>query len=561
MGQLPHDPLPTPELTGRSHRNGYGLLWLLPLVALGIGLYLAYQRMNDTGQRIEITFRTAEGLQAGKTKVRYKELDVGTVTDVHLSDDLTHVIVSAQMVRTADPLLREDSVFWVVKPEISAAGVTGLQTLISGSYIAVSPGSSKERRDRFTGSDEIPFIPTDQEGLRIRVIANSAAGIHQGTAVYYRGMKVGSVDQVWYNDMDDRIELSTFITAPYNALISSNTKFWNISGFNFSLGANGAELQMQSMESLLLGGITFSTPTSLVPNAHPVDDNTTFTLYDSERATTQRPSGNKQYYVVYFDDSVRGLRVGAPVAFDGIDIGQVIDIRLLYDEKANKAGIPILIEIEPDRIERLNGNNKSEDIIAALVSRGLQASLETDSLITGDKSIKLSVYPDDIKQFEKDPYSAYAILPSRSTGITRITDGVAEVVDKIRKLPIDAIGDKALQTFSNSAAAAEAAEKLLAGKDTQALGKSANASLKQLDSTLKSMENVSTNASITLQNLDKQIQTIATQLDNALYGIGPDSSLYWSLQDTLKQVNSMAKSIDILFQKLDRKPNAMVFGE
>ena len=560
MGQLPQD-LPTPKLSSRSHRNAYGLLWLLPLIALGVGLYLAYDRLNRTGERIDITFRTAEGLQAGKTKVRYKELDVGTVTDVHLSDDLTHIVVTAQMVRTADPLLREDTQFWVVKPEITAAGVTGLQTLISGSYIAVSPGSSNKFQDTFTGSEEAPFVPTDGEGLRIRLLTDSAAGIHQGTAVYYRGIKVGKVDQVWYYEIDDRIELSTFINAPYDQLITSNTKFWNISGFDFSLGANGAQLEMQSMESLLLGGITFSTPTSLLSSAQSVDDNTTFTLYDNERATAQRPSGSKQYYVVYFDDSVGGLQVGAPVAFNGINIGQVIDIRLLYDEKNNKAAIPILIEIEPDHIERLNSQNQGEDIIAALVSKGLQATLETDSLITGSKSVKLSVYPEDIKAFGKDPYSSYAILPSRSTGITRITDGVSEIVDKVRKLPLESIGSKAKETLDSTAAAAASADRLLSGKDVQALGKSLHDSLAQMNRTLKSIESAGDNTSTTLKTFDTQLKKLAKQLDDTLYGLGPDSSMYWSLQETLKQVNSMAKSIDTLFKKLDHKPNALVFGE
>lgn len=560
MGQLPPE-LPTPEVSGRSRKNGYGLLWLLPLIALGIGLYLAYDRLNSTGQRIEITFRTAEGLQAGKTKVRYKELDVGTVTDVHLSDDLTHVVVTAQMVRTADPLLREDTLFWVVKPEITAAGVTGLQTLISGSYIAVSPGERSERQNTFTGSEEVPFVPTEGEGLRIRLLTDSAAGITQGTSIYYRGMKVGRVEQVRYNNTEDRIELSTFINAPYHHLISNNTRFWNISGFDFSLNANGAQWQMQSVESLILGGITFSTPTSLTPNVREVADNATFTLYENERATTLPPSGAKQYYVVYFDDTVRGLRVGAPVAFDGIDIGQVIDIRLLFDEKTNKAAIPILIEIEPDRIERLNSHDRGEDIIAALVKKGLQASLETDSLITGDKFIKLSVYPDDIKQFGEDPYSIYAVLPSRSTGFTRITDGVTEIIDKMRKLPIDRIGDKALQTLDSTASAAQSAERLLSDKETRAIVTNINAGLIQLGSTLKSVEKAGKSTDTVLQTFDQQIKIIAKQLDETLYGLSPDSSLYWSLQETLKQVNSMANSIDIMFKKLDRKPNAMVFGE
>ena len=180
-------------------RNRLSYLWLLPIVALGIGLWLAYSRLSQIGPNIHITFTSAEGLEAGKTKIRYKDLAVGTVTSIDLSNDLKQIIVTAQMSRTAEPLLKKDSQFWIVKPQISASGVTGLGTIVSGNYIAVSPGKEADSANQFAGLDEAPQIQSTEEGLRVRLITDSASGVNVGTAIYYRGISVGQIEQIRFS--------------------------------------------------------------------------------------------------------------------------------------------------------------------------------------------------------------------------------------------------------------------------------------------------------------------------------------------------------------------------
>jgi len=226
-------------------RNRLSYLWLLPIIALGIGLWLAYARLSQIGPNIHITFTSAEGLEAGKTKIRYKDLAVGTITSIDLSNDLKQIIVTAQMSRTAEPLLKKDSQFWIVKPQISASGVTGLGTIVSGNYIAVSPGKDAESANQFAGLDEAPQIQSTEEGLRVRLITDSASGVNVGTAIYYRGISVGQIEQIRFSERYDNLYLTAFIHAPYDRLITNNTKFWNVSGINFSMGAEGANLEMQ----------------------------------------------------------------------------------------------------------------------------------------------------------------------------------------------------------------------------------------------------------------------------------------------------------------------------
>ena len=204
-------------------RNRLSYLWLLPVIALGIGLWLAWSRLSQIGPIIQIAFTSAEGLEAGKTKIRYKDLAVGTVTSIDLSNDLKQIIVTAQMLRTAEPLLKKDSQFWIVKPQISASGITGLGTIVSGNYITVSPGKDEDRANHFTGLDEAPQIQSTEEGLRVRLLTNDARGVNVGTAIYYRGIAVGQIEQIRFSEHYDNLYLTAFIHAPFDRLITNNT--------------------------------------------------------------------------------------------------------------------------------------------------------------------------------------------------------------------------------------------------------------------------------------------------------------------------------------------------
>lgn len=546
----------------KSHSRRLSLLWLLPLTALIFGLYLAYTHLNEVGKTIEIRFSSAEGLQAGRTAIRYKEMTIGTVSDVRLSEDLNSVIIKAQMQASADPLLREDSIFWVVKPEISRAGISGLSTLISGNYIAVHPGTSTIKAQYFNGAEQQPLIPPTEAGIRLRLFTSALKGIKVGSSIYYRGMNVGKIERIHYDNEADHIELSAFIFAPYDKLINSNTKFWNVSGFSFSFGtAAGAKLQMESLESLLLGGITFNTPAVFYANNAPVSENTLFRLYANEKDTTRISYTNKQYYVLYFNDSMRGLRVGAPVSFDGINIGQVIDIRLIYDQNKNHAAIPVLIEIEPDRIDRVQQVDTTSDIIADLVKHGMQASMETGNLLTGERYIQLSMYENSKEDFRPDAYSQYPVMPSRSTGITRITDGVADVIDKIRKLPFDEFLQKANNMVDKAGDVASEFKQIVNAKEVQQIGTSINQTLRQFTNTMASIQSVSTETATFLNQINRNFAQIAEQIESALQGLSPESSLYWTLHETLREIKSTARSFDKVLKTIDRKPNSLILGE
>ena len=536
-------------------RNRLSYLWLLPVIALGIGLWLAYSHLSQIGPVIRIAFTSAEGLDAGKTKIRYKDLEVGTVTSIDLSNDLKQIIVTAQMQRTAEALLKKDSQFWVVKPQISTAGITGLGTLISGNYIAVSPGKEEERANHFVALEEAPQIQNDEEGLRIRLNTDSTEGISVGTAIYYRGISVGQIEQIHFSERYDHITLTAFIHAPYDKLITTNTRFWNVSGITFNMGANGANIEMQSLETLIRGGITFSTPTTLNTNDTPAEDGAAYTLYPNERATTERTGFRKEYYVVYFDDT-RGLNPGAAIYFSGIVIGAVVEVHLLYDEKTKKAAVPVLIEIEPERIERVNKPEGSENrnIIAELVKGGLQATLDNGNLITGEKIITLNQYPDEKGGFRKDAYSNYLVLPSRPGGISKLTDDLGAIVATVKKLPLEEIGE-------NAKDATAALKKALDTQAVKGLGTSLDKTLKQLDRTLASVQKAGDSTDRALKQFDQQLKTLGKQLEKTLYGIGPESNLYSTLQETLKTVQQRMKSINGVMRKIDDKPNVLIMGE
>lgn len=546
-----------PEIKERR----FSILWLLPILALITGLYLVRVRLNTLGPNIQIELQNAAGIEVNRTKIRFRSVDIGTVSSINFTEDLKKVIINAQMTRNAIPLLRKDAKFWVVRPQISISGITGLDTLISGSFIAIDPGVSTEKSKYFTGLEKPPLIDTNDIGIRVRLVTNSAKGLYSGSPVYYRGIKVGQIETVQFSNEFDRIYLEAFINRPYDSLINSNSKFWNVSGVDIKLSANGAEISMESLETLALGGITFSTPISFDSEERHLDENTLFTLYESEKDIHQTISYKKQYYVLYFGDSIRGLETGANVEFDGIDIGQVIDIRLIYDEKKEQAILPVLIEVEPDRIARVNrqGNlepkEDSAQIFDNLVSKGLKASLETGNLITGSKFVRLSMYPREPEgKLTTDSYSNYSIMPTRNTGLTKLTEDISIIVERVKKLPFDKL-------FAKAESALSSIDQAVSQKEIQNIGASINHTLAQFEQALTSVKTTSQSANTLLRNLNTQITGVSKQLEQTLYGISPDSNLYFTLTKTMQALEKTAKSIDRVMLQIDAKPNSLIFGD
>src|SRR5919198_1825150 len=388
--------LPAPK-SGRA----LPLVWLVPAVALAIGAWLAFSTWFERGPIIEIHFRTAEGLQAGKTRIKYKDVDVGHIGEISLASDLTGVVVTAHLSKSAEKLLVEDTRFWVVRPRISGSTVSGLQTLLSGSYVAMDVGKSTQRRRLFIGLEQPPAFTTDVPGRQLTLRSEDIGSLDIGSPVYYRRLQVGQVAAYALEGDGKAVKVTIFINAPYDRFVSARSRFWHASGVDLALDAEGVRVKTESLVSPAIGGLAFDTPLEEgEPAAIPLD--MVFELPRSQERALKNPDRFADSYVLLFNQSVRGLQPGAPVDFRGIVVGEVAAIHTQYDPQSERISIPVEIRVYTERFtSRLRGGapksarlGKDGKFVARLVERGLRAQLRTASLITGQLYVALDFFPE-----------------------------------------------------------------------------------------------------------------------------------------------------------------------
>ena len=317
-----------PEVTVKKQR-GIPLIWLIPIVAAVIGMSLAYKTISEKGPTITISFQTGEGLEEGKTKIKYKAVDIGVVKKIDFSPDLSSVIVTANLRKSVEPYCNEGTRFWVVRPEISATKVTGLETLVSGVHIEADPGQGNPTLE-FSGLEEVPIIRADSPGKEYILQTKSLSSLKAGSPVMYRGIPAGQVLGYEMTEDGQTINIPIFINEPFDKLVNQNSKFWPIRGIDMSISADGVKMQTASLGALIAGGIAFET----TENGHdffPSDEGTLFKLFRS-REDSQNEFSSSFNLILYFDHSVRGLKAGAPVEFRGIKVGFVRDLRMEYHE-------------------------------------------------------------------------------------------------------------------------------------------------------------------------------------------------------------------------------------
>src|SRR5277367_1473102 len=324
------------------------VVWIIPILAAVVALGIAIQRIRNAGPTINITVKSASGIEAGKTLIKYKDVTIGHVTTVQLSDDYTKVMITAEIDKHAEGLIVEDAKFWVVEPRVSLSGVSGLNTLLSGQYIGFQKGASLKRGRNFTVLEEPPII-TDQPGQRLRLTASSLGSIGVGAPIYYRSISVGEVESYQLAADGKSIEATIFIDAPYDKYVSSATRFWNASGIDVTAGANGVQIRTESIISVLVGGIGFDVPDFILPGG-PVAANTEFPLYSSRVMAMTVPDPIERHFVLYFNESLRGLSVGAPVTLFGLTVGRVAEVSLSYDPATLALRPRVLVTFYPERL-------------------------------------------------------------------------------------------------------------------------------------------------------------------------------------------------------------------
>jgi len=325
------------------------LVWFIPIVAALVGAWVAVTRVLSEGPKIQIVMKSAEGLEAGKTKIHYNGVDIGTVTTIELSKDHQHVTMTAQMAPKTESFLVEDTKFWVVRPRISGANVTGLGTLISGAYIGVEIGKSKEDKRDFVALETAPVVTGDIPGRFFILKTPDLGSLDTGTPIFFRRLQVGQVASYQLDQDGKSLTVKAFVQAPYDQFVNPDTRFWHASGIDLSLSATGLSVQTQSVLSILIGGIAFETATTnrILPVA---EANTVFTLFKDRAEAFNPPPRSPQTYQLVFKDSVRGLAAGAPVEFRGIPIGEVTAIRAQIDLKTFEFSVPVTIHLDPQRL-------------------------------------------------------------------------------------------------------------------------------------------------------------------------------------------------------------------
>ena len=464
-------------------------IWIIPIIAAILGLWLAWKYYSQSGPEIVVHFETAEGVVEGKTSVLCRNVTVGTVTKVRLTENLKGVLVTMQMTSEATRLLNKDTQIWVVRPRYGGSGISGLSTIVSGSYIELEPGTSKEALREFTGLEQPPVTPKAVPGLHVTLVTDEAGGIAPGTSIVYKGLGAGKIESRIFHPENGKVEFGAFISADYAKLVRTNTRFWNVSGIDVQLGANGLHLHAGTLESLLLGGITFGQPEGATTSAPPVSDGASFILYDTLDDTKKFVMKNSMSYLLLFSGSVRGLNEEAPVEFRGVRVGTVRGVSFRYLPNDPERRVPVLVQIDLGIVTNLPSDNTgpAEEFVSRSVQAGLRASLKTGSLLTGQLYVDLD-FQKDATPAEVTELEGYKIIPTISSGLGELQDKVSAVLDKVKALPLEETVKNASDALAAVKAAADSAGKTLGGfGEDSALYKQLTVTLRQLDETLRSV--------------------------------------------------------------------------
>ncbi|MDX1814488.1 MAG: MlaD family protein [Thermodesulfobacteriota bacterium] len=512
-------------------KRGFSIVWVIPLVALIIGGWLAYKALSERGPTITITFENAESLEAGKTKIKFKDVEVGEVKGIALSKDLSHVVVTAEMTKGTEPYLTDQTRFWVVRARVAAGEVSGLGTLFSGAYIGVDPKEEGKPQNHFKGLEVPPVLTGDLPGRHFTLRAKDLGSIDIGTPVYYRKVKVGKVVSYALDVKQDDLKIRVFIQAPYHEKVNKETRFYNASGIDVVLDSSGLRVNTESMVSVVLGGIAFENPVGMIASEQAPEE-FAFQLYPDRESSKQKEYTEKRYYLLYFQDDVRGLSNGAPVSFRGIQVGKVLDFSLVFDWEKRDFQIPVLIEIEPERMAQIHGKlPKGRVLIDEFVARGLRAQLKTGNLITGQKFIDLAFHRDaPPAKVRRD--EVYPVLPTIPQPLEQMIASVEEIVNRLKKIPTDEIG-RDVKT------AVESLDNVLRRTDAM-VGHINEKVLPELAETLK------------------KLQTSLAEIEK---GYGADSSTNQDLRKALDELSEAARSIRVLTEYLQRHPESLIRGK
>jgi len=546
-----HDNIPQATVVPKK-RQRISIVWLVPIIAAVVAIGIAIQRIMSEGPTISIVFKGAQGVEAGKTFIKYKDVNIGQVTAVKLSQDHSKVEVTAKIDKSAAGLMVEDAKFWVVEPRVTLSGVSGLGTLLSGNFIGFEIGKSDKPQRNFTGLEVPPIITGDQPGRRFVLKGDDLGSLGIGSPIYYRRIQAGQVIAYDLGSDGKQVDIKIFVNSPYDRYVNSGTRFWNASGIDVSVGAGGLDVRTQSLVAVLAGGLAFDTPPIAV-KAEPVAANTVFTLYADQTTAMKQPDTIATHYVLYFNESLRGLSVGAPVTMLGLPGGEVTAVGLAIDPKTFNIRGRVEIASYPERlIARLDLKQAAAGqamvrslkerhvLMQRLVEqRGLRAQLRSGNLITGQLFVAFDFYPDAPKvkvDWNQEPVE----IPVVPSTVQDLEQKITGIVAKLDKLPYEAIGTDLTKVLTTLNQTLEDVSKSLKSIDTD-ITPGLKTTLDELRSTIAATDRVLNNTDATL--------------------VGKDAPAQQELRDALQEIARAARSLRVLADYLEQHPESLIRGK
>jgi len=545
-----------PDAVVRRRRR-FSLIWLIPIIAGAIAVYLVITTLADRGPLITITFQTGSGISAQQTQVTHKAVSLGMVEDVRLSDDLKRVLVAVRMNRQGAKILTDHARFWVVRPRLSTGNISGLETLVSGAYIEVDPGASGGQSERqFTGLEEPPGMRSDEPGTSYTLHAARLGSLGPGAPVFYRDVTVGEVLGYDLGDGLGQVTINVFVRRPFDKFVNQNTHFFNASGLSVNLGSQGLHVEMESVQALLSGGIAFETP-HIRNVAPPSAQGAVFSLFNSKSDADAAGFTKQIPFVTYFTSSVGGLGRGSPVEVFGIQIGTVTDVRLIMDDERGEARARVSYSLQPERVFAEDSGNVQADpemVTKMLVQQGMRAVLESSNFITGQKAISLQYVPNAPVATITHEDDAI-VMPSQGGGLDNITSSLSDIATKLDRIPFDEIGRNLNNTLAS-------VSKVVSGPDVQM-------ALVKLRETLTDAQHLVRHADEGMTPVLQRLPKISAELQQAVEranaalgegGYGGNSDFQRGVSGLLDQVNEAARSIRLLADFLERHPEALIRG-
>jgi paraquat-inducible protein B len=419
-----------------------------------------------------------------------------------------------------------------VKPRIGLGGVSGLSTLLSGSYIEADTGKSpdtKPVKKSFVGLEEPPPIASDRPGKRFVVRAPDLGSLSAGSPIFYRRIQVGIVTGYKLTDAGKGVDLEVFIDAPYDSYVDASTRFWDESGFDVTLTTDGMQLNTQSLVSLIAGGVSFS---SFGKARALQDEKHVFNLYDSRRAAESVPEGISIPILMRFDQPSRGLKAGAPVDFRGVHIGVINSVALDFDIMTRQFFTSVEATLYPERLGKVYTDmslkeNTPQDLaesLSTLVKDGLRAQLRTSNILTGQLYITLANFPQAARGEPPVAELPFNIPTVASDDLDKLQQQVTSIVAKLDKIPFESIGN-------------------------------------ELDTMIKQIRLLSVNLD---KSVTPKLASTLTEIERATKNlnslIAPGSPVVTSTEAMLEDLKRSLKSLTNLTESLSANPDSLIRG-